>query len=250
MEEIKIRPTFIRTKNVRNFEALMDGLALGEDDSRLGLVYGRAGRGKSRTAQWYAANHGYVYMFVLTVWRTNETEFLRALCRELHIKAPPKRKNDCFLAVMDRLIDERKPVFLDEFEKLPQNYLGIIRELTETTGVPFVLIGEEELLAYMRRDSRVWSRTYQQIEFQPITESDIILYAGEAARIKLSSPVAKILLAASGGDFRIVRRDLLKLVFYANSIPTRDITEEMAQVAVKVGLQGAEENGRPPLKAV
>ena len=116
---------------------------------------------------------------------------------------------------MDRLIDERKPIFLDEFEKLPQNYLGIIRELTETTGVPFVLIGEEELLAYMRRDERVWSRTYQQIEFQPITESDIILYAGEAARIKLSSPVAKILLAASGGDFRIVRRDLLKLVFYA-----------------------------------
>ena len=55
---------------------------------------------------------------------------------------------------MDRLIDERKPVFLDEFEKLPQNYLGIIRELTETTGVPFVLIGEEELLAYMRRDER------------------------------------------------------------------------------------------------
>ena len=79
MEEIKIRPTFIRTKNVRNFEALMDGLDLGEDDSRLGLVYGRAGRGKSRTAQWYAANHGYVYLFVLTVWRTNETEFLRAL---------------------------------------------------------------------------------------------------------------------------------------------------------------------------
>ena len=75
MEEIKIRPTFIRTKNVRNFEALMDGLALGEDDSRLGLVYGRAGRGKSRTAQWYAANHGFVYLFVLTVWRTNETEF-------------------------------------------------------------------------------------------------------------------------------------------------------------------------------
>ena len=42
MKQIKVKPTFVRTKNVRNFEVLMDGLALGEGEGRLGLVYGQA----------------------------------------------------------------------------------------------------------------------------------------------------------------------------------------------------------------
>ena len=79
---IEYKPVFIEsTKNVRNFKVMMDGLELGAGEGRLGMVYGRAGRGKTRTSQWYHAHNGGVFLRMQTIWRTSELEFIRALCR-------------------------------------------------------------------------------------------------------------------------------------------------------------------------
>ena len=187
---------------------------------------------------------------MLTIWRTSETAFLKTVCRELGSPSPPYRKDHCFQEIVDLLIGNKRMVFLDEIEKMPPYFLDLIRDLADVTGTAWVLIGENELLPYMRQNRRVWSRTFQQLEFEPISEGDIVLYGREAGSIGLPSSVAKVLLEASGGDFRLIRRDFLTLVHYANSVPTRDITEDMARVAVKVGLKGKGDNGKPPLKAV
>lgn len=237
-ENLAVRVVFVKTKNVRNFEVMMDGLALGAGEGRLGLVYGRAGRGKTRTSQWYSAHNNCLYLRVATIWRTSELEFLKALCREVGIITPPKRKGPCFTEVVDRLVTEPRPVFIDEIEKLPKTFLDLVRDLSDMTTAPFILIGEEELVSYMQQNRRVWSRTYQQLEFESISISDVLMYASDASGLKLSMPVASILHKNSGGDFRLLRRDMLLLVQYANAKGTREITEEMAQIAVKAGLSG------------
>lgn len=237
-QEIKIKPVFVKTKNVRNFEVMMDGLALAAGEGRLAIVYGRAGRGKTRTAQSYAANNGLVFLRCRNVWRSSELDFLRTLCRELGIKSPPHRKGPCFQEALDVLLATRQPVFIEELEKLPAFFLELVRDLSDLSSAPFVIIGEEELLPYMRRNRRVWSRTYQQLEFNPIDISDVMLYVNEAAGLQLQPKVAAILYQSSGGDFRIVRRDTINLVHIANSKQTREISEQMAKVAVKTGLQG------------
>lgn len=238
MTEITLNPVFVRTKNVRNFEVLMDGLALAEGEGRLGLVFGQAGRGKTRTSQWYAANNGCVYLRVASVWRTSELDFLQALLREMEVKQPPHRKGPCYIEAIDRLVKDPHPVFIDELEKLPQHFLDLVRDLSDMSAAAFVLIGEEELVPYMRRNRRVWSRTFQQIEFEPISASDIIFYARDAAGLNISPQVAAILHKASSGDFRLVRRDMLALVQIANGHDTREITEKMANVAVKMAFNG------------
>ena len=81
------------------------------------------------------------------------------------------------------------------------------------------------------------------LEFDPISAGDIIFYAREAAGLRLSKEVAMILHKNSSGDFRIVRRDLLALVQFANAKGTREIDEELARIAVTVGLKGSAENG-------
>ena len=240
MKKITVKPTFVQTKNVRNFQVMMDGLDLGAGEGRLGLVFGRAGRGKTRTAQWYMAQKGCVYLRAATVWRTSELDFLRSLARELGAResAIPHRKGACFRQIVDRLMGVPRPIFIDELEKLPGAFLDIVRDITDMTAAPIILVGEEELRACMRNNRRVWSRTWQQLEFLPITAADIITYGREATGLAFSPAVAQVFLKSSGGDFRIVRRDTANLVQIANAKGTLDIDDEMASQACQVGLTG------------
>lgn len=211
-DRVAIKPAFINTKNVRNFSAMMDGLALAEGEGRMGAVYGAAGRGKTRTAQVYGANNDCRYLRVATVWRGSELEFLRGLAKEIGIVSPPSRKGPCFAALVENLVADPRPVMVDEIEKMPKTYLDIIRDLTDLSTAPFVLIGEKELKGMLQDHERAWSRTYQKLEFAPIAVGDVMFYASDATGLKLTTEVAGILHQASGGDFRIVRRDIIALV--------------------------------------
>jgi len=237
MEQIKLKPVFVKTRNVRNFEVMMDGLALSEGEGRLGIVYGRAGRGKPRTSQWYQANNGCIYLRMITVWRTSELYFLQMLCREVGV-LPPYRKGPAFTAFTDKMRSDPRPVFLDEMEKLPKFFLDLVRDLSDESKAPFILIGEDELLGYMRQNRKVWSRTFQQLQFDPIEIKDIIIFATETAGLKLTPQVAKLFYLSSEGDFRIVKRDILNLVQIANAKGTTEVTEDMAKIAIKTGLAG------------
>ena len=238
MKPIDVKPVFVQTRNVRNFAAMMDGLALGAGEERLGLVYGQAGRGKSRTVQWHYANNGGVYLYFNSIWARSELAFLQALYREVLIADPPRNAVKCFDAIVDRLNRDIQPIFLDEIEKMPPRFLEIARDLTIRTLSPVILVGEEELAALMRRNRRVWSRTWQQLEFQPIRDADIIAYTQAATGISLPSPIAAIFHKASAGDFRLVKRDIINLVQIANAKGTVEITPQMATAATRMGLAG------------
>ena len=235
---MKLNPAFVKTRNVRNFEVLMNGLDLAEGEGRFGLVFGQAGRGKTRTAQWYAAGNASVYMRVLSIWTTSELDFLCALARELGVLTPPRRKAPAFHAVLDRLVTEPKAIILDEMEKMPPKFLGFIRDLTDLSGSPIVFVGEVELIPYLQAERRVWSRVFQQIEFEPISATDIVFYAADVAGLQLDKNAAGIVAKSSGGDFRLVRRDVLALAQMCHGKGTTNVTAEMATIAAKQALQG------------
>lgn len=235
---IEVKPVFVKTRNVRNFSVMMDGLRLGDGEGRLGLVYGRAGRGKSRTSQWWHANNGGIYLRMQTVWRSSELAFLQALCAELGLLTPPARKAAAFAAAVEVLMARPRPVFLDEIEKMPRYFLDVVRDLTDMTTAPFVLVGEEELVSYMKVNRRVWSRTFRSLEFAPIGPADIIAYGRETCGLALTAAVAEVIHRASGGDFRVVRRDLIHLVADANARGSAEVDVQMAEIATARGLSG------------
>jgi DNA transposition AAA+ family ATPase len=237
---MKLNPAFVKTRNVRNFEVLMNGLDLAEGEGRFGLVYGQAGRGKTRTSQWYAAGNACVYMRVLSIWTTSELDFLCALARELGVLTPPRRsKSAAFQAVLDKLITEPRPIILDEMEKMPPKFLGFIRDLTDLSGSPIVFVGEVELVTYLQAERRVWSRVFQQVEFEPIGATDIVYYANDVAGLQVDKTAAGIMAKSSGGDFRLVRRDVLALVQMCQGKGTKSVNAEMATIAAKQALKGA-----------
>jgi len=238
MKRVQLNPVFVKTKNVRNFEVMMDALSLADGEGCFGMVYSRAGRGKTRTSQWYSAHNDCVYLRVLTVWRSSELSFLKSFCETLKILDIPGRKGHAFGKIVDHFMENPRPVFLDEIEKMPVFFLDLIRDIADSAGIPVILIGEEELVSYMQKNRRVWSRTFQQMEFNPIEIADIIMFGGESAGLKLSIPVAQMMHKASGGDFRLVKRDILGMAQAANANQTTTITEKMAKIVIKSGLSG------------
>ena len=242
-QNIKFTPTFVQTKNVREFNTLMDGLMIGrggagDGDERLGCISGRAGRGKTRTTQAWAARNGCAYIETVSVW--SELDFLKKLCQELGVRQISHRRGPCFDAIIDVMLTyPNKPIFIDEIERFGQKYLEIIRDLAKITGGVIVLIGEEELPHLMKQNRRVWSRTYRAMEFEPVSPSDIVTYVAQTTTMPLGAKAAEVMHKASGGDLRIVRRDTINLVHAANSLKrTGEVDAELAGIACKCGLRG------------
>jgi DNA transposition AAA+ family ATPase len=239
---VTVQPVFVRTRNVRNFEVMMDALDLSRGEGRLGMIFGQAGRGKTRTAQWYAAHNRCVYMRMMSIWKHSETAFLQVLLRELGERIPPARKSACFAEAIDRIISDPRPIFIDEPEKMPRAYLELFRDLADAGACPIILIGEEELPGYMSRDRRIWTRTFYQLEFEAIQASDVIMYAKESAGLTLSGEVAAILCKTADGhrvtdgNFRVIKRTVYILSQICNAKQTVEVTTEMAKIAVKTGL--------------
>ena len=239
MSEIRFFPKFVNVKNVRNFQAMLDALLLSAGEGRLAAVIGPAGRGKTRTAQWYAANNRCTFLRCLSIWRQSELGFLQALCRELGVKKIPHRKDPAFLAAMDALNAQGgRPVFIEEIEKLPRLHLELVRDLSDLSAAPFVLIGEDELQSHMQQVTRIWNRTFQLLEFEALGLGDVVMFARESAGVELGREVAEMLHSAASGCFRVIKRDLIALVNIMNARGKAEPDLEMAKVAIKQSLRG------------
>lgn len=246
MRKVEVSLSFVDTvRNVRNFGVMMDALDLSRGEGRMGCVYGPPGLGKTRTAQTYAArNHG-IYLRVAAIWKRSELDFIRGLAKACDLSAIPARKGRCYDAVVDELLGTNRPVFIDEVQRLSTDFLTILLDLSDATACPFVALGEPELHGMMQVYGRVWSRTFGRLEFEPISVSEIMFFALEAAGLKLSPEVANVFHASSNGDFRLVRRDLVAMAHIINSNggapddpDASFVTEEMARIAVSMGLKG------------
>jgi len=203
----EIRPAFIETRNVGRARTLMRALALTPGKPRFGAIYGRAGAGKTFWATAHVATQAEVspYLKCQWVWAQSELEFVRALARAGGVKDPPYRKVGCFQAILDFMTARpHLPLFVDDFHRFERSpgHLEILRDLTEFSGAPIVLIGEEPLEGMLQAHRQVWSRTYQALEFGPNQPADIVILAREAAGLDLSLEAAAELHQWAGGDFR------------------------------------------------
>ena len=243
MATIQFKPALIKTKNVRNLEVMMDGLAVLDGDGCMAAVCSDPGKGKTYSCMAWAAQHNAVYMRSQYIWRGSELEFIQGLSRAIGIANPYGTRGKCYLDVVDRLNGSNRAIFIDEMQRLPRGFLNIVLDLADITGCPVVLIGEMELKSMMQENKRIWSRTFRFLEYEPINPVDIMLYATETTGIRLNNTIASILHRASEGDFRLVKRAMIALVQFVNAKgPGEDgvpaISEEMARIAADEGLKG------------
>lgn len=216
----------------------MDALAIGAGEGRLAQIKGRAGLGKTRACQWYAAHNTSVFLRVIGPMVDSPAAFLEQLCLKMNITGVPRRQNAMFNAIVDRLIDNPIPVFLDELERVRPKMLDLVRDLSDVSTAPFVLIGEEELDTVMRRNRRIWSRTFQAMDFEPVQPADIIVYLQGAAELKIDPKLASYMHQRSNGEWRLIKRAAQSLAHQANTNGQPEISKQMVTNAFAVSLGG------------
>lgn len=235
---LALKPVFIETHAVKDFQTLLRNLERGAGEGRLAAVYGRAGRGKTRTVRWRHAHDGQsIYLRMHTAWSGSHGAFLSSMAHELGV-APCFKIADRVRSIVESLIESPRTVFIDEIEKMPRSFIEIVRDLSDESGAPFVFIGEEPLLGALSRDRRSWSRTQEVLHFQPLELVDVITFAKLAGEVTLPADAANVIHKSSGGDFRLIKRDLRTLFDLANSKRTDNLTADLARSAAEANLKG------------
>jgi DNA transposition AAA+ family ATPase len=234
---------FAETSNVKSLYCGMESVRKSIGESALVVVHGETGRGKTATSMKFSAEENCVYCRVKKGWTA--LWMLRDLSFELGMHSIPKRTASCFDAAVKEIRDNPRPVFIDEADKLSESLFEWVRDLADLSYVPFILVGEPEILFMMKKQRRIWSRVQQAIEFGPITPQDVLFFSQQSCEIFLTGDQAAAIQAAATGDFRAIRRILLSVEntlsanrsFSANS--GGKVTDRIVETAIKNGMHGA-----------
>ncbi|WDR00719.1 ATP-binding protein [Devosia sp. J2-20] len=130
--------------------------------SGLGVFSGFSGYGKSVASQYVMNKLGAKYVEARSFW--TQKAFCEALLKELNVDRPKGTISKMMDEIIDIMGDDpRRPLIIDEADKLvDKNMIELVRDIHETTGVPIILVGEEnlpnKLKAFERVDNRVLGR--------------------------------------------------------------------------------------------
>lgn len=158
----------------------------------IGVLYGRAGLGKSNACAYSASAYRAIYVELRDHF-TRKVLLLEIL-REMAIK-PARTTSELFDQVCEELTRSRRPLILDMGDYLIKRHLvDIVLDIYEGSGAAVAIVGEEGFAAALKRASeRVYDRVLEWLPAEPADLDDARKLA------KLYSPdvaIADELLAA------------------------------------------------------
>lgn len=208
-----MRDVIIPTDATARFSAAVDTVVEGgRGTSGFILAHGQAGRGKSVAADQYHYQRGGAYVRVWEGW--TQAAFLRRVLFEVRGKngdLPSISADRAKQAIIELLDRDRKPIFVDEADRLAIGRIEDLRDILEMTGAPIILIGEEAIFGLLAERRRVWSRVAHEVEFGPISPAEVGVYAMKAAGLDIPAELCKRIAERAEGDFRLVRNMMLLL---------------------------------------
>jgi len=200
---------FVETMNVTAFRKAMENLT-SRDRYQPGfaVIQGESGRGKSQAAiNWHGLNGG----FFLRVWEgMTQHSFLQSVAFEV-TGAKIHGAYKCKREIVEQLGVEPSPIIVDEADRLDLKRIEDLRDIHEATGVSVALIGEEGFYPKLKARQRIFSRVAEVINFAPVEKADVILYAAQAADLKIEAEAASFLAEQAQGSFRLVHNFVAKL---------------------------------------
>jgi len=218
---------FIFTNNVVQFKGLADELLSSDLTSSFGIVSGRAGRGKTKTAIWYAVQNPQA-VYVLYVDGMSIPQLAREICYEI-TGIRPRSFYDSLIEIEKTTRHKKRLILIDESDKMPKRHIEMLRGLNEKCFVPVILLGEETITSKLDEERRLKSRVRKVVTFEPITVADVSTYYQASMGINLDPDVALSLWKRSQGDFRIIVRDAYAVYGMLKANETVTVTAEMVQ---------------------
>ncbi|MEW6378626.1 MAG: AAA family ATPase [bacterium] len=232
-----MKPKFVQTENVRRLQEAV--AALEKRDTGvpgLGLVYGGAGYGKTKSIQWHVCQTNSIYLRAKATWTTSW--MLEAIGKELNILSLPRIK-DKFLDLQNAVTQVKCTVFIDEADYLVRDrkLLDTLRDLHDETDIPIVLVGMDEIQKKLMRHHQFWSRVSQQVVYQPLSAKEITMLGLELCDLQIDERTAEQLFSNTMGNFRDIIVALSHLERMARANSTAAVSSKMVEMTTRAVLK-------------
>ena len=234
METKTMKKTFIKTKNVKRFVALVDELQkLPPNIPKLALVYGDHGLGKSQTIQWWADKNDSVY--VRATQGMTSRWLLSEIAEELG-EDPYWHTQETFELIEKYLRQHPKVIIVDEIDYLIEKHtVETLRDLHDRTACPIVLVGIPIVLVGMgaadkklARYPHLVDRLYKTLKFEQFNQDDITDILQQITDLEFT-PDAINYLATRTNQFR----QLVKLINKIEKLSETNKIQEIDEYTLK-----------------
>ena len=188
-----MKPIFVKTKNVKWFVNIIHDLKNKPDNiSKIGLVYGNAGLGKTKTALYLSIQYDAIY-----VRATNSMSpkwLLEELAKEFD-EIPRFYTADIFRQCVNALKSNPQMIIVDEIDYLLKDFRTIetLRDLHDETGVPIILVGMQLAKHKLKKHTHLFDRISEIYKFTEFEYSDIKQITEEISDVEITKETIRII---------------------------------------------------------
>lgn len=176
-EQFMSAPAFIETATAKQ---VMERLDFAKMFSKITVIHGASGLGKTKSARHYSQTHNNVWMITASPSCSTLNEILYEMALELGLNDAPKRAGKLSRVLKRKLMGSKGLMIIDEADHLPYNALEEIRILQESTEIGFALIGNDKVYTRMQGGAnqhhefaRLWSRIATKLSLPTVKKADI-----------------------------------------------------------------------------
>lgn len=223
-----MKTAFVKTKNVRGFINLIYNLKNKPDNiSKIGLIYGEAGLGKTKTAQYLAIKFDAIY--VRAINSMTPKWLMEEIAKELD-EIPRFFTADIFRQCVNTLRQNPQIIIIDEIDYLLKDFktIEILRDLHDETGVPIILVGMDLAKHKLKKYTHLYDRISEIYHFTEFDFKDIKQITEELSEVEIADCAIKVILSKATRFRQIVQiTDKFEQAAQANSLT--QINENIAK---------------------
>jgi DNA transposition AAA+ family ATPase len=191
-------------KNVAAFAQLIEEMVSRDPDlPGLACFHGPSGWGKTKSAVYGATRSKAAYIECDQF--TTARSLLISLLMELGVPVPRGSVPDMISeAIMRMAAQPRRPVIVDEAHFVARRqFVDALRSISDKSGAPVILIGEEMLPKHLEMHERVHNRVLRWLPAQPCDAEDFaLLVKNRCPEVAVAPDLAESILRLTKGNTR------------------------------------------------
>lgn len=221
-----MKNSLIKTRNVKKFISLMDNLQKAPSNvSKMALVYGTFGLGKSQTIMWWVTNNDAIY--VRCNHNISPRWLLSEIVKELD-EVPCYTSQRLFEQIEEKLKYNPKILVVDEIDYLFSNKHTIetLRDIHDKLGIPVLLVGMELADKKLQKYGHINDRIFAKLKFEKLSKEDFKEIIETLSEVKFSDNAIKY-ITNRNLQFRQLVKVITKAEQLANTNKLSEISEEI-----------------------
>lgn len=221
-----MKNSLIKTRNVKKFISLMDNLQKAPSNvSKMALVYGAFGLGKSQTIMWWVTNNDAIY--VRCNHNISPRWLLSEIVKELD-EVPCYTSQRLFEQIEEKLKYNPKILVVDEIDYLFSNKHTIetLRDIHDKLSIPVLLVGMELADKKLQKYGHINDRIFAKLKFEKLSKEDFKEIIETLSEVEFSDNAIKY-ITNRNLQFRQIVKVITKAEQLANTNKLDEISEEI-----------------------